>query len=195
MVDPKNAETTRARGSRLASTPSTHSSRVSGPWSSVRFKERTTGRRHILGVEVDHNKGCWLWTGRKHRASNGHYGEAWNPEKSKWVSAHRYLYEAAKGPIPPGLTIDHLCRTTLCINPEHLEAVTLRMNVLRGVGPTAVNAKKRECPMGHVYNSENTRIGRKGYRECRPCERAKAYRRYWANPELARQQGRARHAK
>ena len=46
--------------------------------------------------------------------------------------AHRVYYEKAKGPIPAGMQIDHLCRVPVCVNPDHLEAVTPAQNVQRG---------------------------------------------------------------
>lgn len=64
--------------------------------------------------------------------------------------AHRITYTAAKGPIPEGLTIDHLCRKPPCVNPEHLEAVTARVNILRSDNPTAINSRKTMCVRGHV---------------------------------------------
>jgi hypothetical protein len=88
------------------------------------------------------------------------------------MDAHRFAYQMLVGPIPEGLTLDHLCRNTGCCNPEHLEAVTHRDNVLRGVSFAAVNAVKTECPRGHPYDSENTYIvPSTGGRLCRLCQR------------------------
>jgi hypothetical protein len=85
--------------------------------------------------------------------------------------AHRAAYESVKGLIPEGLVIDHLCRIPACVNPDHLEAVTVRENILRGVGITAQNVKKTSCPQGHPYDRENTYVrGRR--RTCRTCHRA-----------------------
>ncbi len=116
------------------------------------------------------NKGastdCWEWTAKIER--NG-YGRFWVNGHS--VSAHRFAYELTHGPIPKGLTIDHLCRNRTCVNPAHMELVSLRTNVLRGSGFTAQFAKKTHCPQGHPYDLFNMRINRRGARLCRECER------------------------
>jgi hypothetical protein len=83
--------------------------------------------------------------------------------------AHRLMYEALVGPIPDGLTIDHLCRVRACVNPAHLEPVTMRENVLRGTSFAPVNLAKTHCPHGHEYTVENTRIRSCGRRACREC--------------------------
>lgn len=88
------------------------------------------------------------------------------------VLAHRFSYEHHYGPIPDGLTIDHLCRNTRCVNPDHLEAVTVWTNTSRGNAPTAVNAAKTHCIRGHELVGDNLRIiPRSGWRECRTCRR------------------------
>ena len=96
-----------------------------------------------------------------------------------WAMAHRVAYEALIGPIPKGLCLDHLCRVRYCVNPAHLEPVTVRENVLRGISPPAVNARKRLCKNGHALSGRNlylkTRYGWPG-RECRTCKRLLARR-------------------
>lgn len=83
--------------------------------------------------------------------------------------AHRVFYEHHVGPIPLGLTIDHLCKVTRCVNPDHLEPVTQRVNTLRGDGPSAVNARKTHCPHGHEYTPDNTYVRKAGGRICKTC--------------------------
>ncbi|GAA4237618.1 hypothetical protein GCM10022254_50190 [Actinomadura meridiana] len=80
--------------------------------------------------------------------------------------------------IPEGLTIDHLCRTTLCVRPDHLDPVPNRINNLRRNSLSALNARKTRCPQGHEYTLENTYLGRNGSRECRTYKipRMRAYR-------------------
>lgn len=85
--------------------------------------------------------------------------------------AHRVAYELFKGPIGVGLTLDHTCRNTSCVNPSHMDQTTVRDNVRRGS-----NSLKKRCPNNHEYSEENT-IRRRGKRECRTCERERSRRR------------------
>jgi hypothetical protein len=91
--------------------------------------------------------------------------------------AHRVAWELMRGPIPRGMTIDHLCRMPLCVNPSHLEVVTLKENVLRGFGSPAMNARKTHCLKGHPLTLDNVYLYR-GSRSCRMCMRAR-FKRYW----------------
>lgn len=109
--------------------------------------------------------GCWLWTANKNR---GGYGFIKIDRRNR--SAHRVAYELSVGPIPDGLTIDHLCRVRHCVNPAHLEVVTKRTNTLRGTSPSAVHARKTHCTHGHKFTPENTYHWRGG-RKCRACHR------------------------
>lgn len=89
---------------------------------------------------------------------------------------HRVAWETLRGPIPDGMQLDHLCRQRACWNPDHLEPVSPRENVLRGVGITAMNAKKTHCPQGHPYDDANTGITSTGKRRCRACGREAFHR-------------------
>jgi len=112
--------------------------------------------------------GCWLWTGW---GTHDGYGRFAVTQKVKF-SAHRFAYELYRGPIPLGRTLDHLCRVRRCVNPAHLEPVSLRENILRGEGLAALNASKTHCPE-HLVNL--VLLNSKGDRGCRLC-----YRR-WVN--------------
>jgi hypothetical protein len=116
---------------------------------------------------------CWEW--QRGRIPDG-YGVAFDRATRRHIGAHRVYYEELVGPIPDGMTIDHLCRNPACVNPGHLEPVTMRENNLRGESPWAQNARKTHCPAGHPYDEANTRIGTKGDRKCRACEREYAAR-------------------
>ena len=74
---------------------------------------------------------CWEW--QRYVRPDG-YGSHNHPVSKKTVSSHRYYYEKHKGLIPDGYDIDHLCRNHKCVNPDHLEAVTRRENLIRGQG-------------------------------------------------------------
>lgn len=69
---------------------------------------------------------CWLWTGVRHPDGYGRMHL-----KGRYVQAHRWSYEHFVGPIRAGLEIDHLCRVTSCVRPEHLEPVTRLENQRR----------------------------------------------------------------
>jgi hypothetical protein len=129
---------------------------------------------------VDASGDCWEWTGG--HSSTG-YG-AWGPRAQK---AHRAVWELLVSPIPKGMTLDHLCRNRGCVNPDHLEVVTMRENVLRGVGPSAVNARKTHCVHGHPFDERNTGYQRKGRykthatRYCRACGRERWRLEHWGH--------------
>lgn len=125
--------------------------------------------------EVDEVSGCWNWTAS--RNANG-YGRLHFGASGKMQLAHRLAYELLVGPIPDGLVLDHLCRNRSCINPDHLEPVTDRVNILRGEGWAARAARQTHCPSGHPYDEVNTYQWR-GIRYCRAC-RAAAHKRRFA---------------
>ena len=119
-----------------------------------------------LIIEVQPN-GCWLW--KRGRTTAG-YGVIWPNSKPTYV--HRFIYEAAYGPISDGLHIDHLCRTPSCINPGHLETVTPMVNIQRGNGqthPVRVGAANRLCIHGHWMDEAATYIDSRGRTRCRRC--------------------------
>lgn len=104
--------------------------------------------------------------------------------------AHRIFYARLVGPVPEGLQLDHLCRNRWCVNPEHLEPVTLRTNVLRGISPTAINAKKHICAHGHELTYDNVYITPSGSRDCRKCINERSRRRHQANRAKALERAR-----
>lgn len=127
---------------------------------------------------VDASGVCWEWTACRSRG----YGRfARGPEHgSATVFAHRWAYEHLVGPIPEGLVLDHRCRNTICVNPDHLEPVTIGENVRRG------RNWKRElthCKRGHAFSPENTLRRDEGGRKCRTCNSATA--RAWRRARAA----------
>jgi len=122
-------------------------------------------RRFDQKYRVDPETDCFIWMGR---VQNMGY-PCFDPY-DKPVLAHRWAYERQFGSIPAGLTLDHLCRTPRCVNPAHLEAVTQRINVLRGRSPAARNKRKTHCIHGHPFSMENTYVRAiRGTRRCRIC--------------------------
>ena len=73
----------------------------------------------------------------------------------KKLQAHRVVYEQVVGKIPEGMQLDHLCRNRACINPSHLEPVTGKENVYRGLCPTKVFGWDKEtCRNGHSWSDK-----------------------------------------
>lgn len=124
-------------------------------------------------IDMVDGDACWPWVGSRMRRG---YGRV--KLEGHFYLAHRVAFTLVKGPISEGLTLDHLCRTHVCCNPAHLEPVLHKENVLRGVSPTAINARQSQCKNGHDFTPENTMVTTAGRRVCRICRRAysKAHR-------------------
>lgn len=91
------------------------------------------------------NESCWLWTGGS-RKGYGRYNTG--------QPAHRVSYQLFIGTIPHGLTIDHLCENKMCVNPLHLEPVSIIENNLR----RWQRKPKTHCANGHLWIPENIRL-------------------------------------
>jgi hypothetical protein len=114
-----------------------------------RFEKRT----------VKSASNCWDWIGTKNETGYGKIVVGWK-ENNQPVHrfAHRVSYELFVGLIPTGLEIDHLCRNHGCVNPNHLEAVTHKENVRRGILPEMMRKKMNEmthCKRGHSFSGDN----------------------------------------
>lgn len=120
---------------------------------------------------------CWLFAGFIDPKGYGRI-----PRGRRYSLAHRAVYEAERGEIPTNLVCDHLCRVRRCINPAHIELVTDKENILRGVGTGAKNAKKTHCIRGHEFTPENTYSYVSSHggkcRACRTCEVVRKRLRY-----------------
>lgn len=115
-------------------------------------------------ANVDKSADCWLWTG--YLKPNGY--ASFYPGGGRHVSkiyVHRFAYELARGPIPDGLEVDHLCNVRHCVNPAHLEAVSRATNLERR------DARTTTCRRGHEYTAANTyrAPGNPQNRYCRTC--------------------------
>ena len=139
--------------------PTVDQSTIARFWSKVNPNGPINDARPELGP-------CWLWLGEP--GSRG-YGFFWYEGKKRLV--HRWSWELFKTAIADGLVIDHLCRNTMCIRPDHLEPVTDRVNILRGEGPAARNVLATECWKGHPFDFENTYWYPNGDRGCKTCQR------------------------
>lgn len=119
---------------------------------------------------VDFREECWLWTGSKNNIGYGMF------QSTPGINvAHRWSWAYFGNCLPKGLELDHLCRNRACVRPDHLEPVSHRENVLRGVGPSANHAQKTECPRGHKY--DHVSYGKRTTRRCRTCDRVSWHRR------------------
>lgn len=85
------------------------------------------------------------------------------------ISAHTFAYRIVVGHVPNGLELDHLCRVRHCVNPNHLEPVTRKENVLRGAGISAQNSRKVYCKRGHKFTEETTKLKQQKYGVVRAC--------------------------
>ena len=129
-------------------------------------KTDETISRFLEKISIDEN-GCWNWTGGK---KGGGYAQFALDRKP--VSGHRFIYDYYYGDLDPRLTIDHLCRNVACVNPAHLEQVTMKENVLRSpTAPPAINKRKTHCHLGHAFLGDNLYVDSKGQRKCKQCIR------------------------
>ena len=128
--------------------------------------------RLINNIKVIEGSFCWEWQGFK---SKDGYGQSFifTKGKSKTTRAHRLSYEVFREPIATGLVIDHLCRKLDCINPEHLEVVTVAENTRRGVVEWSRRGLKTHCKHGHPFTPINTKYqsSKGNARLCRECTR------------------------
>lgn len=135
--------------------------------------------RFFNKVELIPFHSCWEWIGAKNNHGYGQIGIYKKPLQY----AHRWSYEFHIGPIPLGMSLDHLCRNPSCVRPEHLEPVTHRENCLRGISPAAMAAKKTHCLRGHEFTKESIYSGKSAKsRQCKKCYAIRRTKYYEPNP-------------
>lgn len=121
-------------------------------------------------TSIDPQTGCWEWLASATVSGYGRIMMTREAKVHRSSLAHRVAYEEYVGPIPDGLVLDHLCRNTICCNPEHLEPVTQAENVRRGEAPSNTYREATHCIHGHEFTEENTYRTERG-RYCRACRR------------------------
>ena len=124
---------------------------------------------------VNKTNSCWLWYGGKDKRGYGNFSFGRHGRKS-----HIVAYELIIGKVPEGLELDHLCKNHGCVNPEHLEPVTHKENLLRGDGWGAVNSRKTHCKNGHLLTEDNIYKSIKTKRQCKICTRDKGNYKYYS---------------
>ena len=128
---------------------------VRGPYVKVPWETRFDAK-----VGEPDDDGCWPWLGGTANGGYGRFGMAEGDVRY----AHRVAYERAEGPIPDGRVIDHLCLNKGCVNPDHMELVSIGENVKRHY------RLMTRCKSGrHEFTEDNTIINC-GRRRCRACE-------------------------
>lgn len=134
---------------------------------------------------------CWLWTGGLSTSGYGVFRSECPDAPAAFRShrAHRISYELIIGPIPEGLQLDHLCRNRACVNPNHLEPVTHKENVLRGESSSAKRARQTHCKNGHEFSPDNTYESPDGHRECLVCRRDREAKRRPRKPYRRKKKG------
>jgi hypothetical protein len=121
-----------------------------------------------IAKKIEFTPDCWIWKGL---LTKDGYGKVYVGGARHYAPAHRRVFELLVGPIPEGLTLDHLCRVRSCVNPQHLEPVTQGINTLRGDTFAARYARRTECSYGHPLSGENLHIRSNGARQCLTCAR------------------------
>lgn len=123
-------------------------------------------KRIFSKISIDNKTDCWNWTGS---LDGFGYGLLWYKRKTERI--HRVIYSFFKHQIPRGrdatkfAQLDHICKNKKCCNPEHLELVSQKTNILRADSPVSRNARKTHCKHGHLLIVNNN-----GRRDCHICD-------------------------
>lgn len=143
--------------------------------------KRMIGAQERFWKKVSKDSDCWLWTAGQDGHGYGVFFSGHDDDHN--IKAYKFSYELENGKVPTGFELDHICHNKdkscqggdacehrLCVRPSHLEVVTKRINLMRGNGPSAINARKIQCNNGHEYTPENTYLNANtGKRRCIIC--------------------------
>ena len=138
----------------------------------------TEKQKQRIWSKVQVTDGCWEWLGSHQAGGYAQCGIGSQRAGTRSMGVvHRAVYQMVVGPIPSGLSLDHLCRNRGCVNPFHLEPIPIKVNILRGNGWGGRHKRKTHCPAGHPYTGSNLYTlytgSRDGHRFCRTCDREK----------------------
>lgn len=145
-------------------------------WMPDRRRGRPLIERFWSKVDQSGPGGCWLWTDRVLNSGYALLTITENGQRRKPL-VHRLAYELLVGPIPVGMTIDHVCHNQSvcppgpclhrrCVNPAHLEPVDMETNQKRSPNH---RSNRTHCPKGHLWIEPNIKVFANGKRRCRPC--------------------------
>lgn len=127
---------------------------------------------------IDPETGCWVWQKSRHQEG---YGQIYIPHKvtgrNSIQGAHRFFWEHLVGPIPDGYELHHWCHNPPCVNPEHLEPLTVQDHHDAHIG------MRDTCKAGHAWVESNTYWRSNGTRQCRACKARRQSAAYWADPQ------------
>lgn len=138
-------------------------------WNSATIPERVRDRAFEKWTP---DGDCWIST--YSTASHGYAQIGWSgPEERRVVLAHRASWERVHGPVPAGMTLDHICKTKRCVNPKHLRLLSNFENARRTFG--------RDWPLGECVNghsNENLETFTDGRTGCGICAKT-----IWKQPK------------
>ena len=145
------------------------------------FPARPASDRFHNKYQPDSDTGCWNWTGSISNKGYGRMTEKQPDGRRRTIYAHRVSYEMHHGPITDDRVVDHMCDNPHCVNPDHLQLLTHKQNVLRSTAPHMVAYWTGLCLRGHDRTDPTI-----GYRRpdngrvmCRECMRLRQQRRNW----------------
>ena len=119
-------------------------------------------------VTIFNSTRCWQWTGPVDKDGYGKLSIRRNGIDQHW-RAHRWVYSLSKNLQDQDL--DHLCQNKQCVNPDHLQHVDVRTNNIRSNGPSGINHRKTHCNRGHEFSKKNTYYDKRGWRQCKTCNK------------------------